>query len=85
MSWRFKKGFPKMFFKEVHSDVAGCSSVSNSQDPHSIADCAHGVHDKIQYHLLDQDPINNYRRKVPRHFRAQGYTVFAEIHPPIGQ
>jgi hypothetical protein len=51
---------------------------SNAQDPRLIADCAHGfhgVHDEIQYHLLQQDPINNYRRKLSRHFRPQGRPV----------
>jgi hypothetical protein len=30
-------------------------------------DCAHGFHgvdDEIQYHVLQQDPINNYRTKL---------------------
>ena len=40
---------------------------SNAQDTLLIADYAHGfhgVHDEIQYHLLQKDPINNHRRKL---------------------
>src|SRR5580704_13638946 len=51
---------------------------SNAQDLRPISDNAHrfhGIHDQIQNHLLEQDPIRHYRRKVGRHFRPRGRPV----------
>jgi len=51
---------------------------SNTQDPRPSAGFAHGfhgVHDEIQYHLLQQDPINNYRSQhnAARHHDQDRY------------
>jgi hypothetical protein len=51
---------------------------SNAQDPRPIFDRAHGfdgVHDEIQYDLLQQDPFNNYLRQDSRQVRPKRHPV----------